>query len=72
MPVDRASKAAVHSFTAPLRHQLAGTSVRVVEVIPPAVETALHRHLARKLSRHKARVSPRLFLRIINQADKRA
>ena len=40
-PVYCATKAALHSFTRSLRHQLAGTSVRVVEVIPPAVNTDL-------------------------------
>ena len=41
VPIYCATKAALHSFTLSLRHQLAGTSVRVIEVIPPAVDTDL-------------------------------
>jgi uncharacterized oxidoreductase len=40
-PVYSACKAAVHSYTINLRFALAGTSCRVVEIIPPAVRTAL-------------------------------
>jgi uncharacterized oxidoreductase len=47
-PVYSATKAGVHSFSISLRQQLRGTSVQVVEIIPPAVETALHRGQARK------------------------
>lgn len=36
-----ATKAAVHSWTMSLRRQLRGTSVKVVEVIPPWVDTDL-------------------------------
>ena len=40
-PVYSACKAALHSYTVTLRHSLAGTSCRVVELVPPAVQTAL-------------------------------
>src|SRR5581483_7242052 len=41
VPVYCATKAAVHSFTLSLRRQLAGTPVKVIEIIPPAVDTDL-------------------------------
>jgi len=41
VPVYCATKAALHSFTLSLRHQLAGTPIEVIEVIPPAVDTDL-------------------------------
>lgn len=44
-PVYSATKAAVHSFTVSLRRQLAGSSVQVVEIIPPVVDTPLHRDM---------------------------
>lgn len=40
-PLYSASKAALHSYTMTLRHALAGTRCQVVELIPPAVRTAL-------------------------------
>jgi short-subunit dehydrogenase involved in D-alanine esterification of teichoic acids len=42
-PVYCAAKAGIHSFSVSLRFQLNATSIRVVEVIPPAVDTPLMR-----------------------------
>jgi uncharacterized oxidoreductase len=41
MPIYCATKAAIHSFTTSLRHQLRDTSVRVFEAIPPTTDTEL-------------------------------
>ncbi len=40
-PIYSACKAALHSYTITLRHALADTTCRVVELMPPAVQTAL-------------------------------
>jgi uncharacterized oxidoreductase len=40
-PVYSACKAALHSYTMNLRFALAGTSCKVIEIIPPAIRTAL-------------------------------
>ena len=40
-PIYSATKAAMHSFTMSLRHQLSKTPLKVVEIIPPAVNTNL-------------------------------
>lgn len=41
LPVYCATKAAVHCFTLSLRHQLKGSGVKVIELIPPYVATEL-------------------------------
>jgi len=46
MPVYCATKAATHSFTVSLRHQLRGTSVRVFEAVPPTTDTKLDESFA--------------------------
>lgn len=48
-PVYCATKAALHSFTISLRHQLRDTRIEVLEIVPPAVNTdlggtGLHQH----------------------------
>jgi uncharacterized oxidoreductase len=41
MPIYCATKAAMHSFSLSLRHQLSKTSVKVFEIAPPTVDTDL-------------------------------
>ncbi|HYJ91319.1 MAG TPA: SDR family oxidoreductase [Pyrinomonadaceae bacterium] len=41
VPVYCATKAALHSFTLSLRWQLRATEIKVIEIIPPAVDTDL-------------------------------
>jgi uncharacterized oxidoreductase len=43
VPVYCATKAALHSFSLSLRHQLRKTSIKVFEIIPPTVDTELDR-----------------------------
>jgi uncharacterized oxidoreductase len=44
VPIYSATKAAIHSFSQSLRHQLRNTPVRVYECAPPLVESELHDH----------------------------
>jgi uncharacterized oxidoreductase len=39
MPISCATKAALHSFSISLRHQLSAEGIKVFEVIPPTVDT---------------------------------
>jgi uncharacterized oxidoreductase len=45
LPLHSASKAALRSFTRSLRRQLAHLPIRVIEVVPPVVDTAMQRDI---------------------------
>lgn len=61
-PVYCASKAALRSFSQALRYQLEGSSVRVLEVLPPLVDTAMTR------GRGQGKASPEQVAQAIRSA----
>ena len=58
MPIYCATKAAIHSFTTSLRHQLRETSIRVIEAIPPTTDTELDASFAGSKEEAYRGVSP--------------
>ncbi len=66
-PVYSASKAFLHSYTQGLRAQLAGTSVRVVELLPPVVDTPLANGLDPSFARMSPETLAATFLRDVQR-----
>lgn len=58
MPVYCATKAAVHSFSLSLRHQLKNTPIKVFEIIPPTVDTELDRGAREEREQEERGISP--------------
>jgi uncharacterized oxidoreductase len=68
VPVYSATKAALHTFSWALRHQLRGTSIKVFEVAPPVVDTELQAAV-RSQKRSTARgISPQVVAEATLQA----
>ncbi|WP_027059591.1 SDR family oxidoreductase [Mesorhizobium loti] len=61
VPVYCATKAAIHSFTLSLRHQLKSTTIRVVEMAPPIVDTGLGGNTRSAGTANRMMVSPDEF-----------
>ena len=58
MPVYCATKAAIHSFTTSLRHQLRGTPIQVIEAVPPTTDTELDASFAEPEEQAYRGISP--------------
>ena len=58
VPVYCATKAGLHSFSMSLRSQLAGTNIRVFEIVPPIVQTELHRGDQSRKQAEKQGIAP--------------
>jgi uncharacterized oxidoreductase len=63
VPVYCATKAAIHSFTLSLRHQLKSSGIRVVEIAPPIVDTGLGGSTRSEGTASRMMVSPEEFAR---------
>lgn len=68
-PVYSGAKAFVHAWTQSLRAQLAGTSVRVVELMPPVVDTPMVAGLDASLSRMPPEDLTRAFFAGLRRGD---
>lgn len=58
VPIYCATKAALHSFSQSLRHQLRNTSMKVFEVAPPIVDTELDRGARENREQENVVISP--------------
>jgi uncharacterized oxidoreductase len=58
VPVYCATKAALHSFSLTLRHQLRNSSIKVFEIIPPIVDTDLDKGARKRRGQKNFGISP--------------
>jgi uncharacterized oxidoreductase len=70
MPIYCATKAATHSFTLSLRHQLRKTSIRVFEAVPPTTDTELDASFAGEQEQAYRGISPQEVARAIIEGMK--
>jgi len=69
-PIYCATKAATHTFTLSLRHQLRSTSIRVVEAVPPTTDTELDASFAGEQEEAYRGISPQEVAEAIIQGMK--
>lgn len=65
MPVYSATKAAVHAFSMSLRQQLLKTSIKVIEIVPPGVDSELNKEGRAKRGGYTAGLSSKDFVSAI-------
>lgn len=63
------TKAALHSFTISLRHQLQSSSIRVVEIVPPAVDTDLGGVGLHKFGENLDEFADHIFVKLLESDD---
>ncbi len=68
VPVYCATKAALHTFSWTLRHQLRGTSIKVFEVAPPVVDTELQAAIRSQKGSTAQGISPQVVAEAALQA----
>ena len=61
MPVYSATKAGLHAFSMALRHQLSKIGIKVIEVVPPAVDTELNQEGRAQRGNFKANLTAEEF-----------
>jgi len=73
VPLYCATKAAMHSFSLSLRHQLKETSIKVFEIIPPIVDTDLHKGARERRGQEDRGIKPEevalAILRALGEED---
>jgi len=62
MPIYCATKAALHSYSVSLRHQLRETSIKVFELIPPMVDTDLSKGKREEIAMKDRGIQPKLVV----------
>jgi uncharacterized oxidoreductase len=68
MPLYCATKAAIHSFSLSLRHQLRDTSIKVFEIIPPTTDTELDRGARQRRGQTDRGIKPEIVAKATIEA----